>query len=189
LRQFTYFIGRYCYIRRHKPLVEVKLGWQKFLLFTSSVIDLFCMLVTGVMKQVGDALGDWMTQAKNNIVTIGIAPWGIVHSRNELIGRDIEAPYYSSASHGNNTGIALNSNHSYFLLVDNGTVGKYGCEITFRRRLEKHISHQKIRTRMLLLAYNTWSYCFSWQAMLLFSILHTHFIPYFCGVQPAGISS
>ena len=41
------------------------------------------------MKQVGDVLGDWMTQAKNNIVTIGIAPWGVIHNRNDLIGRDV----------------------------------------------------------------------------------------------------
>ncbi|KAJ3637688.1 hypothetical protein MTP99_001127 [Tenebrio molitor] len=39
---------------------------------------------------------------------------------------------------------ALNSRHAYFLLVDNGTVGKYGAEIVLRRRLEKYISKQRL---------------------------------------------
>ena len=37
----------------------------------------------------------------------------------------------------------LNDCHSYFLLVDDGTSGKYGCEIGFRRRLEKYLSRHK----------------------------------------------
>ncbi|KAL1512762.1 hypothetical protein ABEB36_002294 [Hypothenemus hampei] len=39
---------------------------------------------------------------------------------------------------------ALNNRHAYFLLVDNGTVGKYGAEIILRRRLEKYISKQRL---------------------------------------------
>ena len=42
---------------------------------------------SGVMRHVGDALGDTLVQARNNIVTIGIAPWGVVHNRNDLIGQ------------------------------------------------------------------------------------------------------
>lgn len=42
--------------------------------------------------------------------------------------------------------VVLNSNHSYFLLVDNGTVGKFGCEVALRRKVEKYISQQKIST-------------------------------------------
>lgn len=41
----------------------------------------------------------------------------------------------------------LNSSHSHFILTDNGTCGKYGSEVKFRRLLEKHISLQKINTR------------------------------------------
>ena len=37
----------------------------------------------------------------------------------------------------------LNNCHSYFLLVDDGTVGKYGCEISFRRRFERFLSRHK----------------------------------------------
>ena len=52
-------------------------------------------------------------------------------------------PYHCVSSPKTNYSV-LNSNHSYFLLVDNGTVGKYGGEIIFRKRLEKYIAHQKI---------------------------------------------
>jgi len=41
------------------------------------------------MKHVGDALGDTIVQARNNIVTIGIAPWGVVHKNEELVGQDV----------------------------------------------------------------------------------------------------
>ena len=36
----------------------------------------------------------------------------------------------------------LNSFHSYFLLVDDGTIGKYGCEIILRRKFERCLSIQ-----------------------------------------------
>jgi transient receptor potential cation channel subfamily M member 3 len=36
----------------------------------------------------------------------------------------------------------LNSNHYYFLLVDNGTSGKYGGEILLRKRFERFLLRQ-----------------------------------------------
>jgi len=39
----------------------------------------------------------------------------------------------------------LNNRHAYFLLVDNGTGGRYGAEIVLRRRLEKYISNLKLQ--------------------------------------------
>ncbi|GLD58241.1 transient receptor potential cation channel subfamily M member 7 isoform X2 [Lates japonicus] len=41
----------------------------------------------------------------------------------------------------------LNNLHSHFLLVDDGTVGKYGAEVQLRRDLEKHINLQRIHAR------------------------------------------
>lgn len=41
----------------------------------------------------------------------------------------------------------LNSLHSHFLLVDDGTVGKYSAEVNLRRQLEKHINLQRIHAR------------------------------------------
>ncbi|XP_038824877.1 transient receptor potential cation channel subfamily M member 7-like isoform X4 [Salvelinus namaycush] len=42
----------------------------------------------------------------------------------------------------------LNNLHSHFLLVDDGTVGKYGAEVELRRELEKHIKLQRIHARI-----------------------------------------
>lgn len=58
-------------------------------------------------------------------------------------------PYHAIANPKSNT-VVLNSNHSYFLLVDNGTVGKYGSEILLRKKLEKYISEQRISTSKLI---------------------------------------
>ena len=55
----------------------------------------------------------------------------------------VVVPYHCVSSPKSNYAV-LNSNHSYFLLVDNGTVGKYGGEIIFRKRLERFIAQQKI---------------------------------------------
>ena len=38
--------------------------------------------------------------------------------------------------------VTLNSNHYYFLLVDNGTSGKYGGEILLRKRFERFLCRQ-----------------------------------------------
>ncbi|CAH1797091.1 unnamed protein product, partial [Owenia fusiformis] len=65
----------------------------------------------------------------------------------ELIGKDIVCPYHPIAKPGRSNCAVLNSNHSYFVLVDNGTVGKYGGEILLRKKLERCISQQKISTR------------------------------------------
>lgn len=42
----------------------------------------------------------------------------------------------------------LNNRHAYFLLVDNGTSGRYGAELILRRKLEKYISIQKLHPGM-----------------------------------------
>ncbi|XP_033750310.1 LOW QUALITY PROTEIN: transient receptor potential cation channel subfamily M member 3-like [Pecten maximus] len=98
---------------------------------------------TGVTRHVGDTISDRTTKLKNKVVAIGIAPWGIVENKEDLIGKDKVVPYHCVSSPKTNYAV-LNSNHSYFLLVDNGTVGKYGGEIIFRKRLEKYIAQQKI---------------------------------------------
>lgn len=38
----------------------------------------------------------------------------------------------------------LNNRHAYFLLVDNGSQGRYGAELILRRKLEKFISNLKL---------------------------------------------
>ena len=55
--------------------------------------------------------------------------------------------YHAGATPRSNFAV-LNANCSYFLLVDNGTVGRYGAEVMLRKRLEKHISEQKIDCKL-----------------------------------------
>jgi hypothetical protein len=38
----------------------------------------------------------------------------------------------------------LNNRHSYFLLADDGTLGRYGADIALRRKLEEYICNQKL---------------------------------------------
>jgi len=99
---------------------------------------------TGVVKHIGDILKDILPNSSINIVAIGIAPWGVVNERESLIGQGVEVPYFSN-QRTINSGHSFNLNncHSYFLLVDDGTVGKYGCEIGFRRRVERFLSRHK----------------------------------------------
>ena len=59
------------------------------IMLNSMVINQYYSIILGVMRHVGDSLGDTLVQARNNIVTIGIAPWGVVHNRNDLIGKDV----------------------------------------------------------------------------------------------------
>uniref|UniRef100_A0A0K0DGZ5 LSDAT_euk domain-containing protein n=1 Tax=Angiostrongylus cantonensis TaxID=6313 RepID=A0A0K0DGZ5_ANGCA len=63
------------------------------------------------------------SSSRNKVVCIGISPWGLLKKRDELIGEGVCVPYYPFSSKTRFT--ALNNRHSYFLLVDNGSVGRY----------------------------------------------------------------
>ncbi|XP_023173012.2 transient receptor potential cation channel trpm isoform X1 [Drosophila hydei] len=98
---------------------------------------------TGVTKQVGDALLLEGQQRTGRVVSIGIAPWGIVERNHELLGHNREVPCHSISSPRSKLAV-LNNRHAYFLLVDNGTQAKYGAELILRRKLEKFISNLKL---------------------------------------------
>ncbi|XP_075753270.1 transient receptor potential cation channel subfamily M member 7 isoform X2 [Pelodiscus sinensis] len=102
---------------------------------------------TGVAKHVGDALKEHASRSSRKICTIGIAPWGVIENRNDLIGRDVVAPYQTLLNPLSKLNV-LNNLHSHFILVDDGTVGKYGAEINLRRELEKTINLQRIHARI-----------------------------------------
>ncbi|GAA6105048.1 transient receptor potential cation channel subfamily M member 1-like isoform X2 [Tachysurus ichikawai] len=102
---------------------------------------------TGVIRHVGDALKDHCSKSRGKVCAIGIAPWGILESKEDLIGRDVTRPYQTMSNPLSKLAV-LNSSHSHFILCDNGTCGKYGAEVKLRRQLEKHISLQKINTRL-----------------------------------------
>ncbi|KAM6425824.1 transient receptor potential cation channel subfamily M member 7 isoform 3-T3 [Liasis olivaceus] len=102
---------------------------------------------TGVAKHVGDALKEHASRSSRKICTIGIAPWGVIENRNDLVGRDVVAPYQTLLNPLSKLNV-LNNLHSHFILVDDGTVGKYGAEVKLRRELEKTISLQRIHARI-----------------------------------------
>uniref|UniRef100_A0A8D2JAJ1 Transient receptor potential cation channel subfamily M member 2 n=1 Tax=Varanus komodoensis TaxID=61221 RepID=A0A8D2JAJ1_VARKO len=99
----------------------------------------------GVMKQVGEAVRDFSMSSsyKGEMVTIGIATWGTIHNRSSLISPmgSFPAEYVLDEETQGNLS-CLDSNHTHFILVDDGTNGKYGVEIPLRTRLEKFISEQ-----------------------------------------------
>uniref|UniRef100_A0A8D2KVZ5 Transient receptor potential cation channel subfamily M member 2 n=1 Tax=Varanus komodoensis TaxID=61221 RepID=A0A8D2KVZ5_VARKO len=107
----------------------------------------------GVMKQVGEAVRDFSMSSsyKGEMVTIGIATWGTIHNRSSLISPMVRrnctkagsfpAEYVLDEETQGNLS-CLDSNHTHFILVDDGTNGKYGVEIPLRTRLEKFISEQ-----------------------------------------------
>uniref|UniRef100_A0A8C6NBL5 Transient receptor potential cation channel subfamily M member 2 n=1 Tax=Melopsittacus undulatus TaxID=13146 RepID=A0A8C6NBL5_MELUD len=100
----------------------------------------------GVMKQVGEAVRDFTLSCghkDSEIVTIGIATWGTVYNRESLICPMGGFPAEYVLDEENQGSLScLDSNHSHFILVDDGTHGRYGVEIPLRTRLEKFISEQ-----------------------------------------------
>ncbi|ESO93554.1 hypothetical protein LOTGIDRAFT_161660 [Lottia gigantea] len=102
----------------------------------------------GVMKYVGEAIKEIsISDEKNRVVAIGVAPWGCVKKRDELINSEGVWPYKYSLNDGmksdNPNETLLDPNHTHFLLVDNGTQNKWGTEIAFRSKLEKVIAKLK----------------------------------------------
>ncbi|XP_068446752.1 transient receptor potential cation channel subfamily M member 1-like [Clinocottus analis] len=102
---------------------------------------------TGVIRHVGDALKEHSSKSRGKVWAIGIAPWGIIENKEDLIGKDVTRPYQTMSNPLSKLSV-LNSSHSHFILSDNGTAGKYGAEVRLRRQLEKHIALQKINTRL-----------------------------------------
>lgn len=66
-------------------------------------LSFFCTFHTssvqiGVTKQVGDALSMEGQQRSGRVVSIGIAPWGIVEKNHELLGHNRDVPCHSISS-------------------------------------------------------------------------------------------
>ncbi|XP_047193404.1 transient receptor potential cation channel subfamily M member 2 [Scophthalmus maximus] len=103
---------------------------------------------TGVMKHVGQAVRDYAlssSSAKGQIVAIGVATWGVIHNRDSLVCSEgcFPAHYLGDVS-GQGRLSCLDNNHTHFLLVDDGTHGRYGMEIELRSHLEKYISGKRL---------------------------------------------
>uniref|UniRef100_A0A665WZT2 Transient receptor potential cation channel, subfamily M, member 2 n=1 Tax=Echeneis naucrates TaxID=173247 RepID=A0A665WZT2_ECHNA len=99
---------------------------------------------TGVMKHVGQAVRDYALSSSSmqgQIVAIGVATWGVIHNRDALVSSEGCFPaHYLMDVNGQGRLSCLDNNHTHFLLVDDGTHGRYGVEIELRSRLEKCIS-------------------------------------------------
>ncbi|RDD39507.1 Transient receptor potential cation channel subfamily M member 2 [Trichoplax sp. H2] len=106
---------------------------------------------SGVMKYVGQAVRDSSLirsgEGGENLVAIGIATWGTVLGKHELVDAEGSFPVrYRSQFRSGEIGAPLDPNHTHFILVDDGTVGRFGAEIGLRSKLEQTISEQKMHT-------------------------------------------
>uniref|UniRef100_A0A8R1XPP4 TRPM SLOG domain-containing protein n=1 Tax=Onchocerca volvulus TaxID=6282 RepID=A0A8R1XPP4_ONCVO len=99
----------------------------------------------GVVRQVAAAIdgSGSVSRVRSKIVTIGIAPWGLLKKRDSLLGQDTVVPYHPHSFSPKGRFAVLNNRHSYFLLVDNGTIGRYGADVILRKRLESYISEKR----------------------------------------------
>lgn len=105
----------------------------------------------GVMKHVGQAVRDHALSnaTQGNIVAIGVATWGVIHNRKALVHETGCFPaHYVIDTAGQGHLSCLDNNHTHFLLVDDGTSGKYGVEIELRARLEKYISGKNLGNKV-----------------------------------------
>ncbi|XP_054463546.1 transient receptor potential cation channel subfamily M member 4a [Anoplopoma fimbria] len=101
----------------------------------------------GVARCVGEAVRDHGAAApavsKKKVIAVGLAPWGLVHNRQQLVNAQGSFParyYVQNTSHDS---CCLDNNCQAFLLVDDGSVGRRGGETAFRGSLEDYISHQR----------------------------------------------
>lgn len=85
-------------IRKTSFRQVLHLKWMRALEKVVESLKFFFFFVSGVTRQVGDALLLERSQRNNKIVTIGIAPWGIVENNHELVGRNKDVPYHSISS-------------------------------------------------------------------------------------------
>ncbi|XP_045910552.1 transient receptor potential cation channel subfamily M member 2 isoform X2 [Micropterus dolomieu] len=105
---------------------------------------------TGVMKHVGQAVRDYALSSsmQGQIVAIGVPTWGVIHNRDALVNSEGCFPaHYLMDIKGQGRLSCLDNNHTHFLLVDDGTQGRYGVEIELRSRLEKYISGKSLGTK------------------------------------------
>lgn len=101
----------------------------------------------GVGGCVGEAVRDHATAASsvslNKVVALGIAPWGMVQNRQQLVNPQGSFPAKYSIENTSKDFCCLDNNYQAFLLVDDGTVGRRGGETRFRAKVEEYISHQR----------------------------------------------
>ncbi|KAK2820313.1 hypothetical protein Q5P01_023272 [Channa striata] len=107
------------------------------------------VLRQGLVKasQSTEAVRDHATAATSvslsKVVALGIAPWGLVHNRQQLVNPQGSFPAKYHIYDMSQDSCSLDNNYQAFLLVDDGSVGHRGGETGFRAKLEDYISHQR----------------------------------------------
>ncbi|XP_063337917.1 transient receptor potential cation channel subfamily M member 4-like [Pelmatolapia mariae] len=110
------------------------------------------ILTTGLRERlgrcVGQAVRDHAAAASsvslNKVVALGIAPWGVVEKREQLVNPQGSFPARYYVQNISQESCYLDNNYQAFLLVDDGSVGRRGGEFqSFRARLEEYISQQR----------------------------------------------
>ncbi|KAM9784085.1 transient receptor potential cation channel subfamily M member 4a isoform 1-T1 [Syngnathus typhle] len=100
----------------------------------------------GVARCVGEAVRDHDAAApahsKKKVIAVGLAPWGIVHNRQQLVKPEGSFPARYYVQNTSRDSCCLDNNCQAFLLVDDGSTGRRGGETVFRANLEDYISHQ-----------------------------------------------
>ncbi|XP_039250889.2 transient receptor potential cation channel subfamily M member-like 2 isoform X1 [Styela clava] len=105
----------------------------------------------GVMKHVGKAVKNYaaIRDDKDKVVTIGMAPWGVVFRNDKLINQiastNLLPKQYDPDEKKQGKRSILDYNHSHFILVDDGSEDKYGVEINLRTELESFLARQRTR--------------------------------------------
>ncbi|XP_065327652.1 transient receptor potential cation channel subfamily M member 4-like [Pelmatolapia mariae] len=108
------------------------------------------ILTTGLREGggrcVGQAVRDHAAAASsvslNKVAALGIAPWGLVEKREQLVKPQGSFPAKYIVPNISRDSCYLDNNYQAFLLVDDGSVGRRGGETDFRARLEEYISQQ-----------------------------------------------
>ncbi|XP_019640471.1 PREDICTED: transient receptor potential cation channel subfamily M member 2-like [Branchiostoma belcheri] len=104
---------------------------------------------SGIMKCVGEAVRDQVSNFATSPVAIGIATWGSIDNRKSLepheAGRKDVFPaiYYCDELDRQKETAALDLNHTHFILVDDGSEKVFSdSDIILRTELEQHINSE-----------------------------------------------
>ena len=58
---------------------------------SAMILHVFIPSLSGVTLHVGNALNNHSVKMRDRIVTIGIAPWGVLNDRESLVGKDVSS--------------------------------------------------------------------------------------------------
>ncbi|XP_066499042.1 transient receptor potential cation channel subfamily M member 4-like isoform X1 [Hoplias malabaricus] len=101
----------------------------------------------GVGRCVGEAVRDHVGAAsslsQSKVVALGVAPWGLVTNRQQLINPQGSFPARYYVRNTSKDSCYLDNNYQAFLLVDDGSTGQRGGETNFITNLENHISNMR----------------------------------------------